>query len=215
MGRAGFFLVLITALALPAAKMASAAPITIPYVASPERHQQIEGGFPKIRSGMTLWQVLDVLGYPDEIQPRYQPTKTRGRKRIGTTYQYYLEKKAGDHQKLVRVVLDLSGHVWDRDWVFSNPYVASPERQKQIKEGFPKIKPGMTPEQMKAILGDPDEVLPLYEPKIKTGKRIGATYWYYLEKKGRDKEKVVRISLDLSGHVTEVDPRGLSAGGGN
>jgi hypothetical protein len=69
----------------------------------------------------------------------------------------------------------------------------------------------MTVEQVKSVLGDPDEIKELYEPKIKTPKQIGNTYWYIIQRlqesgSAVDKaEKLVRVSFSLKGRVTAID----------
>jgi hypothetical protein len=87
------------------------------------------------------------------------------------------------------------------------PYEASPKRQQQIKDGFKRIKPGMTVAEVKAILGDPDEIRPLLQPS-KKAKRKGTTYWYLLFKKEKERcragDKIVRVAFDLQGKVTRV-----------
>ena len=95
------------------------------------------------------------------------------------------------------------------------PYVASPERKSVIENGYLKIENGMTPIQVEMILGKPDEVKPLYEPKVKKAKKIGVTYWYLIERK-RDTgsvidraEKLVRVSFNLKNLVTNVDHWGF------
>ena len=91
------------------------------------------------------------------------------------------------------------------------PFVATQERHKAIIDNYQRITPGMTVAEVEAILGAPDEVRPLYEPKIETGKQIGHTFWYVLQRSkesGSVEEKgesVVRIAFQLDGTVTAVD----------
>lgn len=91
------------------------------------------------------------------------------------------------------------------------PYVATAERQRQIREGFKQLAVGMTVADVERLLGKPDETRPLYEPEIKNPKRIGTTYWYLLEMEqpretpGEHPEKLVRISLDLDGRIIGLD----------
>jgi hypothetical protein len=83
----------------------------------------------------------------------------------------------------------------------SYPYIASTERQKFITENYKKIKINQTEQEVKQILGTPDKVLPLYEPKIKNPKKIGFTFWYILQRlkengsQNEKAEKLVRISI--------------------
>jgi hypothetical protein len=92
------------------------------------------------------------------------------------------------------------------------PYVASPERQRQIREGFPRVRPGASRAQVIEILGTPDEVRPLYEPQVISATRVGTTYWYYLKKESEGtslKAPVVRVAFDLGEQVTKVDQWGF------
>ena len=91
------------------------------------------------------------------------------------------------------------------------PYFATPERTESIEGGYKKIKTGMAVNEVKVILGEPDEIKDLYEPKIKTRKIIGFTYWYLIQRmkstgsQNERNEKLVRISFNLNGEVTGVD----------
>ena len=91
------------------------------------------------------------------------------------------------------------------------PYFASPERKLSILEGYKKIKIGMESNEVKAVLGEPDEIRDLYEPKIKTGKKIGFTYWYLIQRvkstgsQNEKNENLVRISFGLNGKAIRVD----------
>lgn len=94
--------------------------------------------------------------------------------------------------------------------IASYPYFATHERIAQIKGNYRKVQLGMTSEEVKSILGDPDETRPLYEPKIWNAKQIGYTHWFLIQRKvaegsanDRD-EKLVRVSYDLNWKVTHV-----------
>lgn len=95
------------------------------------------------------------------------------------------------------------------------PHVASPERAVAIRAGYAKIVPGMPSAKVREILGEPDEIRPLYERTTKRPKTIGQTYWYVLRRRvahGSDNERqesVVRVSLDADGVVMSVDAWGL------
>jgi outer membrane protein assembly factor BamE (lipoprotein component of BamABCDE complex) len=95
------------------------------------------------------------------------------------------------------------------------PYYASENRVEQIKNNYRKVKSGMTPEQVKSLLGEPDETHPLYEPKILNPKQIGNTHWFIIQRKTakgsvKDKdEKLVRISYDLNWKVIGIDHWGF------
>ena len=91
------------------------------------------------------------------------------------------------------------------------PYFATPERVESIEVGYKKIKIGMDINEVKVILGEPDEIKDLYEPKIKKAKKIGFTYWYLIQRiksvgsQNERNEKLVRVSFDLNGEVIGVD----------
>ncbi len=91
------------------------------------------------------------------------------------------------------------------------PYHATPERERAILEGYGNIKSGMNVNEVKKILGEPDEVRDLYEPNIKTGNKIGFTYWYLIQRikgsgsQAEKNERLVRVSFGLDGKVNKVD----------
>jgi hypothetical protein len=92
------------------------------------------------------------------------------------------------------------------------PYVAGLERARQIRAGSPRIAIGASIAQVTEILGRPDEVHPLFEPKILRPRRIGTTYWYFLAKPvadGNTDVRVVRVAFDLDDRVTAVAHWGL------
>ena len=54
------------------------------------------------------------------------------------------------------------------------PYVATPQREAQIRAGMARIKIGMSPNAVRSILGEPDEVRDLLDKNnIKRAKPIG------------------------------------------
>lgn len=92
------------------------------------------------------------------------------------------------------------------------PYLANPDREHQIRQGFKRVQPGESVAQVRDTLGTPDEVRPLYELQIKNPQRIGTTYWYFLAKESEERTvnaKVIRISFDLNDRVTQIDHWGL------
>ena len=94
------------------------------------------------------------------------------------------------------------------------PYVASPERQEQIRTGMTNVTQGMSPSDVEAILGKPDEVRKLYG-RIKQAEPVGYTWWFIVQRKAEsgsvnDKaEKLVRVSFTLNDRVTRVDATGM------
>ena len=91
------------------------------------------------------------------------------------------------------------------------PYRAEKDRERQIMSGYQLVTSGMTPAKVKQVLGSPDSVTLLYEPKIKNPNMIGYTYWYFIQKlkdTGSLAEKGwigVGIRTDLNHVVSQVD----------
>lgn len=95
----------------------------------------------------------------------------------------------------------------------SYPYTASPERERQIRDNYTRIRPGSSLSEVTFDMGTPDETRSLFDPFV-LGRmeRVGTTYWYFIEKKDPRNNlsaRVVRVSFDLSGRVRAVDGWGL------
>ncbi len=98
------------------------------------------------------------------------------------------------------------------------PYVATSQREAQIRAGKARIKKGMPPDVVRGVLGEPDEVRDLFPKNISKGaKPIGYTWWYLVQRKtdvgsveDRD-EKLLRVSFNLAHKVAKVDVWGLEA----
>ncbi len=66
-----------------------------------------------------------------------------------------------------------------------------------------------------AVLGEPDEIRTLHEPKVKNGKIVGYTHWYIIRRlvkngsAAQKQESLVRVSFDLDDRVSKVDAWGL------
>ncbi len=94
------------------------------------------------------------------------------------------------------------------------PYVATAERQAQILDGFGEIKPGMSPPDVTAFLGQPDEIRNLLD-QIKNSETVGYTWWFIIERKAETgsaaekAEKLVRVTFDLTDEVTQIDSWGI------
>ena len=69
----------------------------------------------------------------------------------------------------------------------------------------------MTQQEMRQILGNPDQSHRLYEPKIKNPQGIGSSWFYMKVPKadGRGDTEIV-IRFDTSGQVTKVDSWGIA-----
>ena len=106
-------------------------------------------------------------------------------------------------------------NVFPQSRLLSYPYVASPERQKFIIDNYKTIKINQTEQEVKQLLGTPEEIFPLYEPKVKHPKKIGFTFWYILQRlkengsQNEKAEKLVRISFNLEGKVIAIDQWGF------
>jgi hypothetical protein len=98
------------------------------------------------------------------------------------------------------------------------PYYADKERADQIKNNYKKVKEGMTPYEVKSILGEPDETSTLYEPKIWKPKQLGYSQRFIIQRKCENgsvkekDEKLVGIRYDLQWKVTAVDHWGFDEG---
>lgn len=94
--------------------------------------------------------------------------------------------------------------------IVAYPFTASAARAAAIKGKFKLVVVGMTPAEVTAILGEPDEVRSLYAPMVKNSNPTGHSYWYVIRRmvsngSVNDKqEAAVRISFDLQGRVTNI-----------
>ncbi|MCC7249526.1 MAG: hypothetical protein IT473_12970 [Lysobacter sp.] len=97
------------------------------------------------------------------------------------------------------------------------PHVASPERAAVIRADYAKIALGMPSAKVREILGEPDEIRPLYARTTKNPQTVGQTYWYVLRRRvahgsqNERQESVVRVSFDAGGVVISVDAWGLDS----
>ena len=97
----------------------------------------------------------------------------------------------------------------------SYPYIARPERALAIREGYQRVALGMAPADVAKVLGEPDEVRPLYEPRHKKGKVVGYTQWYIIKRLAasgsvsKKQESLVRVSFGLDDRVSKVDAWGF------
>jgi len=95
------------------------------------------------------------------------------------------------------------------------PFFASEERAKAIRDNYRRIGAGMSPEEVASLLGAPDEIRVLYEPKIKHPKTIGYTHLYLIRRLVKNgsvndkQEALVRVSYGLHDRVMRVDAWGF------
>lgn len=106
---------------------------------------------------------------------------------------------------------------FDTKEIKTYPYVATEVRANTIRNGYKRVVISMSREEVKAILGEPDEIFPLHEPVIKSGVIIGYSYWYVIRRLiqtgsvNDKKESIVRINFNLDDRVSRVDSWGLDA----
>ena len=99
--------------------------------------------------------------------------------------------------------------------ISSYPFFATKEREATIRTSYKRVKTNMSPEDVKNILGEPDEIKPTFEPVIKNGSLFGYTYWYVIQRLvqyGSVNEKseiLVRVGFNLNNQVTRVDKWGF------
>jgi len=98
----------------------------------------------------------------------------------------------------------------------SYPYYASQQRTQHIIENYKKIQKEMNHKDLLNIIGEPDEIRPLYEPKHNEPREpVGTTWWYIIQRKQEngsiiDKdEKLVRYTLDKSDKIYRIDKWGF------
>jgi hypothetical protein len=95
------------------------------------------------------------------------------------------------------------------------PFFASDERAKAIRDNYQRVAVGMALEEVAAIIGAPDEIRTLYEPKMKRAKVIGYTHWYLIRRLVKSgsvndqQEALVRVSYGLDDRVMRVDAWGF------
>jgi len=96
--------------------------------------------------------------------------------------------------------------------VFTGSYVASPARERQIREGIVRVTLGMSASEMKSIMGEPDQVLDLIIGGPEKQRVVGETWWYFVQREAGPprKVKVVRISIRQDKKVIKVDFWGMS-----
>lgn len=92
-----------------------------------------------------------------------------------------------------------------------HPYQAPAARVAALREGVRQVTQGMSAETVQSILGDPDEVRPRYEARVKHPRPVGHTYTYLLQRlratgsEAERQEVLIRVSFDREGRVTEVE----------
>ena len=88
---------------------------------------------------------------------------------------------------------------------------AQDDRWAKVVANYEKIEPGMTQQEVRQILGQPDHIHPLFQPRKRNPRRIGSS-WFYMKDPKPDSpgDTTVVVRLDTSGKVTRVDSWGIS-----
>lgn len=95
------------------------------------------------------------------------------------------------------------------------PFIATLERAEIIRRGLANVSVGMSSAEVATVLGEPDEIYPLYVPRHKHGKVVGYTQWYVIQRLAKNgsvdqkQESLLRLSFDLDGKVSKIDSWGL------
>ncbi len=91
------------------------------------------------------------------------------------------------------------------------PFEASKVRRELIARHIGSIKAGMSSKAIVELIGQPDEITPLYEPEIKSPKQIGTTMWYIVRQRQKDgsvnekKQIAIAVRLDRKDLVSRLD----------
>lgn len=102
------------------------------------------------------------------------------------------------------------------------PFHASAERAALIRDRHRDVRPGMALAEVRAVLGEPDEVRPAHDPNLRRARLIGHTWWYVVRRLVEDgseadmREALVRVRFNLQAKVESVVAWGLddvAAGG--
>ncbi len=95
------------------------------------------------------------------------------------------------------------------------PFHASAERAAQIRTRHKDVRPGMELAEVRALLGEPDEVRPAHDPNLRRARLIGHTYWYVVRRlvehgsEAEMREALVRVRFNLEAKVESVVSWGL------
>jgi hypothetical protein len=98
------------------------------------------------------------------------------------------------------------------------PYYAPQERRDTIENGCEELRHGMYPNEVKGLLGDPDEINDTYRPEDKLAKNpkpVGYSYVYLiqrLQEKGSAEEKdeiLLRLHFDSEDKLVRIDRIGF------
>ena len=97
----------------------------------------------------------------------------------------------------------------------SHPYYAREERRSRILANLPLVKPELESQDVRKLLGEPDEINDTYEPQKHRPAKIGFSYVYVIQRLRPTgsmesmQEKFVRVHFDVAERVVRVDLVGL------
>jgi hypothetical protein len=89
-------------------------------------------------------------------------------------------------------------------------YVATADREAQIVSGFPKLKLGQDPQEVRSALGPPDVAQPM--SRKESNALVGWTYTYYIKKRidgPNEKDMVVEVFFDPAGKLQRAVPSNI------
>lgn len=97
------------------------------------------------------------------------------------------------------------------------PYYASKERASQIHSGIKKLVIGMPVNDVKNIMGAPDEIRNVFftPVKMKEGKPDGFSYFYIIQRKKpfggivEKNEKLYRVRFNANGILIAIEKEGI------
>jgi hypothetical protein len=98
------------------------------------------------------------------------------------------------------------------------PFKANGERESLIRSRYKELRAGMKLADVHAILGNPDEVRPAYDPNLRRARIVGHTYWYVIRRlvqhgsETEMRESLVRVRFSLDGTVESVVQWGIDGG---
>lgn len=97
------------------------------------------------------------------------------------------------------------------------PYHASPEKEKNIIENAKKVLNGMSSENVKKVLGEPDEINQTYSTpeEMRSKSPSGFSYIYLIQRMkelgtiSQRNERLLRVYFDKDGRVSRTERIGF------
>ena len=90
------------------------------------------------------------------------------------------------------------------------PYRANQRRTSQILNNYARVHVGMSVDDVRAKLGAPDKIHPVYAPTVKTSvpQTIGTRYWYIILQETKQQtwpDSFVLITFDEEDRVKAIE----------